>query len=83
MHGRTRSQIETVAMCMKKDKNKEAGEIAPRFLMARREMVGTRDFVQRYENRALRKIAIKMNKEIWTFVGLYTVKRLVFLEFSY
>ena len=41
--------------------------------MARREMMGTRDFVQRYEDRALRKIAIKMNKEIWTFVGLYTV----------
>ena len=46
--------------------------------MARREMMGTRDFVQRYENRALRTIAIKMNKEIWTFVGLYTVKRRVF-----
>ena len=48
--------------------------------MARREMMGTRDFVQRYEDRALRKIAIKMNKEIWTFVGLYTVKRRVFFR---
>ena len=69
MHGTTRSQIETVAMCMKRDKKREK---------SLREMMGTRDFVQRYEDRALRKIAIKMNKEIWTFVGLYTVKRRVF-----
>ena len=43
--------------------------------MARREMMGTRDFVQRYEDRALRKIAIKMNKEIWTFVGKKSFQR--------